>query len=224
MTDSRLRIRNLNVSTAIADRKSARSLFHTLSPPKRRLCAKRAVFWGFDLRLSRIMSREKMAIAIRAKTRVIPGAAHEKKPPRILAIDYGRKRIGLALSDELGLTAQPLSTLSRTNRRNDLRRLREICRVHGVTQIVVGHPLHMTGETGPMADEAARFASRVKKELGIEVELQDERLTSWEAKQTVVESKTRKRISLDDVAAAVLLRDYLEQKRSRMRAPAAEKD
>jgi putative Holliday junction resolvase len=170
------------------------------------------------------MSREKMTIAIRAKTGVASGAAHETKPPRILAIDYGRKRIGLALSDELGLTAQPLSTLSRTNRQNDLRRLREICRAHGVTQIVVGHPLHMTGEAGAMAEEAARFAARVKKELGIDVELQDERLTSWEAEQTVAETKSRKRIPLDDVAAAVLLRDYLEQRRGRMRAPVPGKD
>ena len=79
----------------------------------------------------------------------------EAKPRRILAIDYGRKRIGLALSDELGLTAQPLATFLRTNRRNDLRRLREICRKHAVARILVGHPLHMTGESSPMAEEAA---------------------------------------------------------------------
>jgi putative holliday junction resolvase len=138
----------------------------------------------------------------------------ESNPRRILALDYGRKRIGLALSDELGLIAKPLSTLSRTNRSNDLRRLREICRAQGVVRIIVGNPLHMTGEASPMADEAARFAARLKKELGIPVELHDERLTSWDAKQTMAETKSASRRGpLDDVAAAILLRDYLEQKR-----------
>jgi putative Holliday junction resolvase len=152
----------------------------------------------------------------------------ETKPPRILAIDYGRKRIGCALSDELGLTAQPLETIVRTNRRNDLRRLRDICRKHGVARILVGHPLHITGAASPMADEAARFAARLEKELHIEVELVDERLTTWEAQQTVAETKSssrrRKRTSVDDVAAAVLLRDYLEHRGAQTPAARVEKD
>lgn len=137
----------------------------------------------------------------------------EAQPRRkILAIDYGRKRIGLALSDELRLTAQPLGTLVRTNRQNDLRRLRQLCRQHAVSRIIVGHPLHIAGEAGEMADEAARFAVRVRKELGLDVELVDERLTSWEAGQMRSGSNSnagRKRAPIDDVAAAVLLRDYL---------------
>jgi putative holliday junction resolvase len=142
---------------------------------------------------------------------------------RILAIDYGRKRIGLALSDELGLTAQPLSVLSRTNRRDDLRRLRDICRERGVTRIVVGHPVEMSGAAGEMAGEAARFALRLEKELGIATELLDERLTSWEAKQTIAAStSTRdKRQAVDDVAAAILLREYLEKHERHRRAAAA---
>ena len=149
-----------------------------------------------------------------------------------MAIDYGRKRIGLALSDELGLTAQPLATFVRTNRRNDLRRLRDVCRKHGVTQIVVGLPLHMTGEPGPMAEEATRFAARVRKEFSIRVELADERLTTWEAEQmagaggplgTASKSRRRRR-PLDELAAAILLRDYLERLRHRDAAAGAEKD
>jgi putative holliday junction resolvase len=154
-------------------------------------------------------------------------SAAAEKPRRILAIDYGHKRIGLALSDELGLTAQPLETLTRVNRQTDIRRLREACRTHGVAHIIVGHPLHMTGEAGEMASEAARFAARLEKAVGIGVELVDERLTSWEAAQTVAETKPRtrrKRESLDDVAAAVLLRDYLEHARGRARSAVAEKD
>jgi putative Holliday junction resolvase len=137
--------------------------------------------------------------------------------PRILAIDYGKKRIGLALSDELGMTAQPLQVLAHKNRREDVRRLREICRAKGVRLVVVGHPLHITGEAGDMAEEAARFATRLRKELGIEVELADERLTTWEAEQTLAEmggAKRRKDAPLDDLAAAILLREYLERKRA----------
>jgi putative Holliday junction resolvase len=144
---------------------------------------------------------------------VVPGA----RLKRILAIDYGRKRIGLACSDEMGLTAQPFGTLLRTNRRNDIRRLREICRERAVGQIIVGHPLHMTGEAGEMAQEASRFAARLEKDLGIGVVLFDERLTSWEAEQLMADSGSkskRKRKYVDDVAAAVLLRDYLNQARS----------
>lgn len=146
-------------------------------------------------------------------------AAPESRPRRILAIDYGRKRIGLALSDELQLTAQPLLVLKRANRRDDLRRLRDICRKQGVARILVGHPLHMTGEAGEMADEAARFAARLHKELGIEVDLVDERLTSWEAGQMMAEAgsaRQRKESSLDDVAAAIFLREYLERHRGRL--------
>jgi putative holliday junction resolvase len=166
-------------------------------------------------------NKTNMMIAPRARDVGVP-ETFDIETTRILALDYGRKRIGLALSDELGLTAQPLVTLLRTNRRNDLRRLREICRKHSVARILVGHPLHMTGEPSPMAEEAALFAARLQKDLGIEVELVDERLTSWEAAQTMAEVKSssrRKRAPIDDVAAAVLLRDYLENKKQLARSP-----
>jgi putative Holliday junction resolvase len=140
------------------------------------------------------------------------------KPARlcILAIDYGRRRIGLAISDEMHLTARPLQTLTRTNRRNDLRRLREIARENSVASIVVGHPLRLDGSAGDMAEEASRFAARLRKELGLPVELADERLSSWEAEQIVatagrLHSKER---ATDKIAAAVILRDYLERNRS----------
>lgn len=151
-------------------------------------------------------------------------ASHSR---RILAVDYGRKRIGLALSDELELTAQPLAILERVNRREDLSRLRDICRKHSVGRIVVGHPVHMSGAAGEMAEEAARFALRLHKELDIEVELLDERLTSWEAGQIVGETRgagRRKDQPKDDVAAAVLLREFLGQKHRQVRAEISEKD
>lgn len=135
----------------------------------------------------------------------------DSSPGRILAIDYGQKRIGLAISDEMGLTAQPLQTLERTNRRNDIRRLREIARRNGVRRIVVGHPVHLDGTQSEMAREAARFATRLGKELGLPVELADERLSSWEAGQVLAEAGKKKNAgdTVDHVAAAVILRDYL---------------
>jgi putative holliday junction resolvase len=135
--------------------------------------------------------------------------------------------MGLALSDPLQMTAQPLFTMVRTNRRNDLRRLREICRKHGVARILMGQPLHISGEAGEMADEAAHFAARLQKELGIEVKLADERLTSWEAEQIVAQQKSsrrRKKSSIDDVAAAVLLREYLDRNRADAQHVAAERE
>jgi putative Holliday junction resolvase len=148
------------------------------------------------------------------------------KSGRILAIDYGRERIGLAVSDELGLTANPLEILSRTNRREDLQKLRGICRIQGVVRIVVGLPLHISGDHGEMAEEARRFAKRIEKELGMTVELWDERLTTWEARQTVAAANagTKKRSKVDDVAAAILLRDYLEAQREKKPFPLPEKD
>lgn len=147
-----------------------------------------------------------------AKPAANPGTgAPARGRRRILGLDYGRKRIGLAVSDELRLTAQPLQILTRKNRADDVRRLREICREQGVARIIVGHPVHITGEPGEMAEEAARFAARLKKELGIEVELLDERLTSWEAEQTVAGTR-RSSAPLDDVAAAILLREYLKRR------------
>ena len=135
---------------------------------------------------------------------------------RILAIDYGRRRLGLAISDPLRLTARPLATWIRSNRRHDLARLRRLCREQEVSLIVVGWPLQLAGTQGEMASEAARFAERVGTDLGIPAELIDERLSSWEAEQTVAETaggksraRDRKRQSLDELAAAVILRDYL---------------
>ncbi|MCL6480099.1 MAG: Holliday junction resolvase RuvX [Firmicutes bacterium] len=137
--------------------------------------------------------------------------------PRVLAVDYGRRRLGLAVSDALGLTAKPLGTLERRNRREDVRRLRTLVREHEVGQIVVGCPLHLDGRESDMAVEAARFARRLEKELGVLVELADERLTSWEAAQISAEHQGRKRRrrTHDELAAAILLRDYLEQQRAR---------
>lgn len=173
-------------------------------------------FAGFGAAAGVAYNKRSMTSAARVNVRAKSSEPEtERTARRILAIDYGRKRIGLALSDELGVTAQPLLTMHRANRHDDVRRLREICAQNHVGHIVVGHPLHITGEAGEMAEEAARFAGRLAKELGIETELLDERLTTWEAKQTMSEAKPRSRRkgeSIDAIAAAVLLREYLENR------------
>jgi putative holliday junction resolvase len=150
--------------------------------------------------------------------------------PSILAIDYGRARIGLALADIETALPRPVATLERINRNEDMRRLREFVREHGVRQIVVGLPLRLDGSRGDMAEEASRFGERVRKQLGLPVEMVDERLTSWEAERILEEqagkifhddSKTSHkkrrestRVSVDAMAAAVILKEYLEKKQN----------
>jgi len=146
----------------------------------------------------------------------------------ILAVDYGRSRMGLAIADAETRMAQPLSTLERINRNEDMRRLRELVREHGVKQIVVGLPLRLDGTRGEMAEEVERFAQRLRKQIGVPVEMVDERLTSWEAERLLEEvqgrfihdeklvgskktKKTPAKMTVDAVAAAVILKEYLER-------------
>ena len=147
----------------------------------------------------------------------------------ILAIDYGKKRLGLALSDEHGATSRPFATWTRINRRRDLARLRELVRQQDVRRIVVGLPLHLDGTPSEMSEEAKSFAARVERALGLPVELMDERLSSWEARQTLAAANSnerarrgfsgraepRKQTPLDEIAAAIILRDYLDRTRAR---------
>jgi putative pre-16S rRNA nuclease len=152
----------------------------------------------------------------------------EQEPVRILAVDYGRARIGLAIANSETRMPQPLSTLERINRNEDMRRLRELVREHGVKQIVVGLPLRLDGTRGEMAEEVERFAQRMRKQIGVPVDMVDERLTSWEAERLLEEvqgrfirdeklasTKKPKRVqakmTVDAVAAAVILKEYLER-------------
>ena len=139
---------------------------------------------------------------------------------RILAIDYGQKRLGLALSDPLRVTAQPLATWTRSSRRKDLALLRDLCAKQEVGLILVGLPMHLKGADSAMAAEASRFAELVRAEVGKPVELVDERLSSWGAEQALRDGgpaksriRERRRHKLDEVAAAVILQDYLQNRR-----------
>jgi putative holliday junction resolvase len=144
---------------------------------------------------------------------------------RIAAFDFGDKRIGVAMTDGLGLTAQPLLTIYRKTPRADMKSIGRILRKHGVAEAVVGNPLNMSGEVGPRARKAQEFAEALRTEFGIPVHLMDERLTTWEAHQLLDESgrgprtaaersargqrMARKRV-IDQVAAALILEAFLE--------------
>lgn len=137
------------------------------------------------------------------------------KSGRILALDYGRTRIGLALSDELALTSQPAGALARTNRRDVVTHLRALVRKNNVRQIIIGLPLHLDGTQSEMSAEVQRFAARLRKHLGIPIGLVDERLTSWDAANDPALARAKKnRVAKssgdrDAIAAAIILRDYL---------------
>lgn len=141
---------------------------------------------------------------------------------RVMALDVGKARIGVALSDPLGYTAQPLLTIWRKGRGEDLRSLLRLIRKHEVTEIVVGNPLHMSGDVSPWAAKVQEFAQEIGERSGIPVHLWDERLSSVAAHEILDEQghdpRDRKRI-IDQVAAVVILRDWMqERENARLRA------
>jgi putative Holliday junction resolvase len=134
--------------------------------------------------------------------------------PRILGFDVGDRRIGLAISDPLGYTAQPLFTLHRAGRRADLKSVARVLRKHGVREAVVGNPLYMSGDQSPQAAKAQAFAEDLRTEFGITVHLWDERLTTTEAHRHLDDAghaggRERKGI-IDQVAAVLILQAFLE--------------
>ena len=136
---------------------------------------------------------------------------------RVLALDVGQKRIGLAVSDPLGLTAQGLDTLQRRSPRDDIDRISRIARERKVTLFLVGLPLHMNGQESEMAAFVRQFATRLQTASGIEVRYQDERLTSVEAESRMQDQglslqrmlKEKRKGAVDRMAAIILLEDYL---------------
>ena len=132
---------------------------------------------------------------------------------RILALDLGSRRIGLALSDELGVTAQGLPTLQRKTRQQDIDTLREIAMQHRVAQIVVGHPVNMNGVEGPRALQADRFARTLRKSFAVPVVLWDERLTTRQARRVLKESGAsieKRAKAIDRMAAILILQSYMD--------------
>jgi putative holliday junction resolvase len=138
------------------------------------------------------------------------------RPPRYLALDVGSKRIGVAVSDELGLTAQPVLTLERKrNPRDDLRSLARLARRYDVAGIVVGNPLHLSGEQSPRAAKTQAFAAELGELTGLPIHLWDERLTTEEAHHILYEAghaRQEHRRVVDQVAATLILKSFLEDR------------
>ena len=130
---------------------------------------------------------------------------------RILALDYGRRRIGVALSDPLGIMAHGQETLNRVNISTDMLTLKTLIADQGVGQIVVGLPLHMSGQESELSREARSFAFRLSEESSVPFLMWDERMSSLEANRYLAESgRTKgKRGSVDRMAAEVILNSYL---------------
>ena len=132
---------------------------------------------------------------------------------RVLAIDFGMRRIGLAVSDALGITAQGLPTLPRTRLEDDLRKLQELTVEYSTERVIVGNPLgHGGGETA-MSRKVAEFAEKLRWRVSCPVDLRDERLTSVQANRALRDSGLTlgKRLrAVDRVAATLLLQSYLD--------------
>ncbi|HEX5435408.1 MAG TPA: Holliday junction resolvase RuvX [Candidatus Angelobacter sp.] len=132
---------------------------------------------------------------------------------RILAIDYGSRRMGLAVSDPLGITAQGLETLERKNKRSDFARLERLIREYQIAEIVMGNPLRMSGEEGTQSRKVAEFADELRRRFALPVHLWDERLTSSEANRLLrdAEVSLQKRAqAVDRMAATLILQSFLQ--------------
>lgn len=132
---------------------------------------------------------------------------------RVLALDMGSKRIGVAVSDELGLTAQGLETIQSTNPDKDLKRILKLVEDYSVDEMVVGIPLNMNGTEGPQARKVREFADRIREIVTCPVREWDERLTTVAAERTLLEadvSRSKRRKVIDKLAAVIILQGYLD--------------
>jgi putative Holliday junction resolvase len=135
---------------------------------------------------------------------------------RILGLDVGSKRIGIAISDLLGITAQGQETLQRQNKRLDFERLGKLIREHEIAEIVVGYPLRMSGAEGVQAEKMQRFAEELRERFQLPVHLWDERLTSAEANRVLRETEMsirRRGQVVDQMAAVLILQSWMDASR-----------
>lgn len=140
------------------------------------------------------------------------------KAGRVLALDLGKKRIGLALSDELGLTAQGLKTLEREGRRTDIETLRRLAVESAVELFLIGDPVHMSGEASRQSEYTREFARELEYKTGLPVKFWDERWTSREAERTLRGSGIahgERKPAIDRLSAVILLQSYLDSAEAR---------
>jgi putative Holliday junction resolvase len=134
---------------------------------------------------------------------------------RILGIDYGEKRIGLAVSDEMGITARGIAVLERTSKKADLEAIAAAISEQGAAAVVVGYPLRLDGSAGIQCGKVDRFIAALKEVIHVPVIAWDEALSTKEAEGLMREAgvkRKKKRGMVDRIAAAVILQDYLNRK------------
>lgn len=132
---------------------------------------------------------------------------------RILALDFGEKRIGVAVSDPLNIIAQSIGAIERKGIKNDLKKVEELVKEYEAVKIIVGLPLNMDGTEGKSANRAMDFVKELKKEVQVEVEMLDERLTTAQGERIFLEadmSRKKRRENLDKIAAQLILQNYLD--------------
>ncbi len=137
---------------------------------------------------------------------------------RIMALDVGSKRIGVAVTDPLGITAQGLDTIQRQNKRRDLEALGQVFAKYGVREIVVGLPLRLSGAEGTQSEKMRQFADELREKSGLPVHLWDERWTSTEANRLLREtdlSIKKRGQAVDRMAAVLILQSWMEAHRAR---------
>ena len=135
---------------------------------------------------------------------------------RILGMDLGEKRIGLSLSDPLGITAQGLKTIKRTDLETDLQQLKEIIEEKKVKKIVVGLARNMDGTLGPQAEKVKQFIAFLIQEISMEVVYWDERLTTIAAERVLIGggvSRKKRKKFIDKLAAVIILQSFLDNSR-----------
>jgi len=134
---------------------------------------------------------------------------------RILGIDLGEKRIGISISDELGITAQGLPTINSINEKEDLKNIKKIIDKYQVEKIILGLPINMNGSLGKQAKKAISFAEKLKSSFQLPVELEDERLSTSEAEKLLIKAdrsrKKRKKV-IDKMAAIIILQSFLDRR------------
>lgn len=163
-----------------------------------------------------VNSRQKDRDSDDSAPHAFESSAKGRLPPgRILGLDVGSRRIGVAVSDPLGITAQGLETLQRKNKRHDFEHLQRVIQQYDVREIVVGLPLRMSGAEGNQSDKMQGFAEDLRKRFRLPVHLWDERLTSAEANRLLREtdlSIEKRGKAVDRMAAVLILQGWMESR------------
>ncbi len=189
-----------------------------IGPPLNRIVQKLIGHFAYVTRNRKIPSM--ILLAVSQMENSVTSTSDVPRPNRIMAIDFGARKIGLAVTDELGLTAQGLATYYRSNKKTDFDHFRRVIKQYGVTEIVMGLPLRMSGVEGIQAEKVQAFAEELRHRFKLPVQLFDERLTSVEANRLLRETEmsTRRRGEVvDQLAAVLILQAFLEFRKSSQR-------